>query len=358
MHEECLCSVEFNATFRKLSVRCRIGSRRELFVDDALIEKLSGKAELRLHQPVAREIAIDHNEPWEGSGCVYHSVFKDGDLFRMYYAAGQLTVTPNGVDAATHGQFCCYAESDDGIHWRKPKLELHEFQGSTANNIVMIRQKVGDAISEPGEPAVFKDENPDAPPDARYKALLPANDCRKITAAADRVQIAGRAALVADERNNVSADDGRSTRRTSRSGMPSRSNIARTGVTSRKVATTRRSGIRRESRDPHRRIEDFIHWTDQHDLRYVDSPRSSSTRTPSSRTIARASAHRLSDSLRRAGDIRTALTMSARGWRSGPDPPLVPCSARSLNCTASGGRRANGADARSPKGSSWRAATG
>jgi hypothetical protein len=30
-------------------------------------------------------------------------------------------------------------------------------------------------MSEPSEPAVFKDENPDAPPDARYKALLPAN---------------------------------------------------------------------------------------------------------------------------------------------------------------------------------------
>ena len=30
-------------------------------------------------------------------------------------------------------------------------------------------------MSEPGEPAVFMDENPDTPPDARYKGLLPAN---------------------------------------------------------------------------------------------------------------------------------------------------------------------------------------
>lgn len=152
-----------------------IGSRRELFVDETLVERMSGKAELRLHHPVPQEIALEHNEPWEGSGCVYHNIFKDGDCYRMYYAAGQLTVTPNGVNAGTHGQFCCYAESDDGIHWRKPALGLHEFQGSKANNIVMVRQKVGDAMSEPGEPAVFKDENPAAPPDARYKALLPAN---------------------------------------------------------------------------------------------------------------------------------------------------------------------------------------
>jgi len=152
-----------------------IGERRELFVEDGLIEKISGKGELRLHHPIPQEVAIDHDAPWEGSGCVYHSVFKDGDLYRMYYAAGDLHVTPDGVNASTHGQFCCCAESDDGIHWRKPKLGLHEFQGSKENNIVMVRQKVGEATSEPGEPAVFKDENPEAPADARYKALMPAN---------------------------------------------------------------------------------------------------------------------------------------------------------------------------------------
>jgi len=152
-----------------------IGSQRELFVEDSLIDHLSGKADLRLNHPVPQEITLEHNEPWEGSGCVYHSIFKDGDRFRMYYAAGQLTVTANGVNAGTHGQFCCYAESADGIHWHKPALGLHEFQGSSANNIVLVRQKIGDTTSEPGEPAVFKDENPQAPADARYKALLPAS---------------------------------------------------------------------------------------------------------------------------------------------------------------------------------------
>jgi hypothetical protein len=76
-----------------------IGSRRELFVDDALIDRLVGKAELRLHHPVSQKVVLKHDEPWEGSGSVYHSIFKDGDRFRMYYAAGQLTVTSNGVDA-------------------------------------------------------------------------------------------------------------------------------------------------------------------------------------------------------------------------------------------------------------------
>ena len=71
-----------------------IGSRRELFVEDGLIDRLVGKAELRLHRPVPQTVVMKHDEPWEGSGTVYHSIFKDGDRFRMYYAAGQLTVTP------------------------------------------------------------------------------------------------------------------------------------------------------------------------------------------------------------------------------------------------------------------------
>lgn len=152
-----------------------VDSRRELFADSVLIDHLAGKAELRLQHPVPQEVAMEHGEPWEGSGCVYHSIFRDGDLYRMYYAAGHLEVTAKGVNAGTHGQFCCYAESRDGIHWTKPQLGLHEFNGSKANNIVMVRETVGDAVSEPGEPAVFKDENPNAPADARYKALLPAN---------------------------------------------------------------------------------------------------------------------------------------------------------------------------------------
>ena len=152
-----------------------IGSQRELFVEETLVDRFVGKAMLRLHHPVPQKVVLEHDAPWEGSGCVYHSIFKDGDRYRMYYAAGQLSVSPQGVNAGTHGQFCCYAESDDGIHWKKPILGLHEFQGSKQNNIVMVKQKVGDAMSEPGEPAVFKDQNPNVSPDALYKALLPAN---------------------------------------------------------------------------------------------------------------------------------------------------------------------------------------
>ena len=43
-----------------------IGRRRELFVDDYLIDTLKG-ARLTLHRPVPREIALVFDEQWEGN---------------------------------------------------------------------------------------------------------------------------------------------------------------------------------------------------------------------------------------------------------------------------------------------------
>ena len=61
-----------------------IGSRLELFVDDWLIEKMRG-ADLRLHHPVPREVAITFDREWEGNGSAYVTLFQDGEIFRMYY---------------------------------------------------------------------------------------------------------------------------------------------------------------------------------------------------------------------------------------------------------------------------------
>jgi hypothetical protein len=150
-----------------------LGTRRELFVDDHLISRLGGAAQTRLHQPQPQDIAITHDAPWEGSGSGYHSIFKDGELYRMYYKSWQLTVNPKGgVNTGEHPLFTCYAQSRDGIHWEKPKLGLVEFQGSRDNNIVLAPGLIGKANPDPGHIAVFKDENPAAPAHARYKAII------------------------------------------------------------------------------------------------------------------------------------------------------------------------------------------
>ncbi len=149
-----------------------IGSRRELFIDQALIGELKGGARQQLHHPVPREVALTHDEPWEGTGCSYHSIFQDGDIYRMYYKAWDLDFSKGYLNTGNHPLFCCYAESDDGIHWRKPDLGLYEFNGSKQNNITMTSGKLGPLNVDAGHPAVFKDDNPNAPADAKYKAIF------------------------------------------------------------------------------------------------------------------------------------------------------------------------------------------
>lgn len=135
-----------------------IGSRRELLLDEFLIEKMDNVA-LRLHQPLPREVAIVHDAPWEGNICFYHTVFRDGDLYRMYYRGGH---SLDG-EKTTH-EVVCYAESSDGKRWEKPELGIVEFAGSKKNNIIW------DGLGSHNF-APFKDANPDCAPDATYKAL-------------------------------------------------------------------------------------------------------------------------------------------------------------------------------------------
>ncbi len=134
-----------------------LGNRRELFIDDYLIERMDG-VELRLHEPVPRNVAIDHDAPWEGNTCGYHTVFKDGALYRAYYRGSHYEAQ------GAYNPVVCYAESRDGIEWVKPELNLVSFKGSTRNNIIW---------DGPGSLnfAPFRDLNPNCRPGEEYKAL-------------------------------------------------------------------------------------------------------------------------------------------------------------------------------------------
>lgn len=132
-----------------------IGSNRELFVDRSLVEKLDG-AEFRLHHPHPAGVAIQYDEPWEGAFVGYPTVLKDGDTYRMYY---------RGWPGVNVPEVTCYAESQDGITWQKPKLGLVEWQGSTANNIILADASVSHNFSP------FVDTRPGVPDDERLKAV-------------------------------------------------------------------------------------------------------------------------------------------------------------------------------------------
>jgi hypothetical protein len=139
-----------------------IGDRRELLVDDFLIQKRDG-LELRLQAPVPREVVLKHDAPWEGSGCGYHTIFRDGDRIRMYYIAAELT-NEDASKLSSRPIFACYAESKDGLRWVKPELGLFEFAGSKKNNIIWSAKGLDNFTP-------FKDANPDCRPGERYKAV-------------------------------------------------------------------------------------------------------------------------------------------------------------------------------------------
>ena len=90
-----------------------VGTRRELFVDSHVIDSLDS-AHRKLHHPIPREIAIVHDAPWEGAGSGYHSIIRDGDLYRMYYRGSALGVNDGTLQLGK--QVYCYAESQDGIN--------------------------------------------------------------------------------------------------------------------------------------------------------------------------------------------------------------------------------------------------
>lgn len=245
-----------------------IGSRRELFVDDQLIDHLGGKADLRLHEPRPQEIAITHDAPWEGSGSGYHSVFKDGGKYRMYYKAWQLSVSKGKVNTGEHPLFCCYAESDDGIHWRKPELGLHEYKGSKANNIVVASGKVDGVHVDAGHPAVFKDENPAAAADARYKALFRSESPKGLLAFKSPDGIHWKPMQTApvitegafDSQNlafwDAARNEYRACWRIFTGGVTDEKNWKPDGFRAIRTATSK----------------DFLTWTHQQDLSYTDSP--------------------------------------------------------------------------------------
>lgn len=134
-----------------------IGSRWELFVDEFLVAQKDNVA-LKLHEPVRREIVLTTDQPWEGPTCGYFSVIQDGKKVRLYYRGSA------GGSDHSDAQVTCVVESDDGIHFTRPKLGLIEAGGTKDNNVIW--RGVESHNFSP-----FLDANPVAKPDERYKAL-------------------------------------------------------------------------------------------------------------------------------------------------------------------------------------------
>ncbi|MGE0378132.1 MAG: hypothetical protein AB7I48_28340 [Planctomycetaceae bacterium] len=103
---------------------------------------------------------LEPQTAWEQHGFTTSVIYDDeAGLFKMWYHTLAQTEPSRAVT--------CYAESDDGVHWRRPNLGLHEFQGSRDNNIVIpTDHHEGQDHFE----SVFKDPL-ESDPARRYKAL-------------------------------------------------------------------------------------------------------------------------------------------------------------------------------------------
>lgn len=125
--------------------------RRQLFVDEFLIEKLDGLSPT-LHQPVDYDSnpVIVPEQPWEHRRIPFGSIyyFPEESKFKCWYIASNIYDSRpgyRGYRAQHHvplqeSAFLCYAESTDGVRWTRPDLGLHEFRDSRHNNILLAHQ--------------------------------------------------------------------------------------------------------------------------------------------------------------------------------------------------------------------------
>ena len=143
-----------------------IGDRRQVFIDRTFLENAKG-VELCVHPPrKTGEMTIQPEHPWEKGGVgPYSSVLKLGDTYHMWY---HVMDTVQWDAGKTNGAVC-YARSNDGIHWEKPKLGLTEYEGSRDNNIVFGQGAAGVRLGQDGG-MVFHD--PTAPKEEQFRLAI------------------------------------------------------------------------------------------------------------------------------------------------------------------------------------------
>jgi hypothetical protein len=121
----------------------KVSDHAQLFLDDHVVAK-STNLKREVQRPVKHpeNPLIVQDLPWEKRLiATYGTVFFDGQAgkFRCWYTAGEnkdgLPDTPDGPVTAEY--FICYAESEDGIHWKKPMVGPAKFGLHDRHNIVV-----------------------------------------------------------------------------------------------------------------------------------------------------------------------------------------------------------------------------
>lgn len=150
----------------------QIGSRREFFWDEYLIDMEKTTACFRVHEPVRKNIPIKLDKPWEGDGCDYFcTVYDDAkQVYRMYYNAWEMISDDKKTHTTQFVKVCCI-ESKDGLEWYRPNLGIVEFEGSKDNNIVITTALYPGLLSiDNFFVTIDTNKNPTVP--GKYKAVM------------------------------------------------------------------------------------------------------------------------------------------------------------------------------------------
>lgn len=124
-----------------------------LFESRVEIWKVDGNLYFFQRKPQLSEPVLTGTTDVDRAGAQVCSIIHDGGCYRMWYAP-----VPGAWDHYLDPELVAYAESDDGITWRKPDLNLLEFRGTRKNNLCNMAMT---------SPSVFID--PDSPPSHRYR---------------------------------------------------------------------------------------------------------------------------------------------------------------------------------------------
>jgi hypothetical protein len=150
-----------------------IGDRRQVFVDDFFLRSARGMT-LEVKPPVKRGIVLKADDPHRTSIGQYGSVLEHEGVLHMWYQAHTALGDRRGEDAEGRG-YICYARSEDGVNWTKPRFSRAMPMPGAEPNIV-FGAGAGDIGG--GSPPwnggelgnVFID--PNAPPEERFRMAI------------------------------------------------------------------------------------------------------------------------------------------------------------------------------------------
>ena len=139
-----------NVIFSQKTVNKITKNNKFLFLDDRLIENYNNaKLVVGTVQKNDANPLFVEDKPWEKRyDNLYGNIIynEDEDLYQCWYSPFIVDYSAKGMTLAerknpyeppsNREMGICYAYSNDGINWKKPELDLVEFEGTKSNNII------------------------------------------------------------------------------------------------------------------------------------------------------------------------------------------------------------------------------